>query len=59
MNTCPLCLRSWEITPYSDCLVPTCGCFGNDPWSGEAPCEPCGLSHAMSCPKMPNRKVTT
>jgi hypothetical protein len=56
MNECPLCGRVWEITRWDDCLVPACGCHGDDPWSGRAPCEACGLSHAWSCPKIGAKK---
>lgn len=55
MNTCPICDRTWTITRWDDCLIPACGCYGTDPWSGKAPCERCGLQHALLCLKMPPR----
>jgi hypothetical protein len=51
-NECPSCGRVWTITRWDDCMVPACGCYGDDPWSGRAPCESCGLSHAWTCPKI-------
>lgn len=55
-STCPVCQLEWLVTPYADCLMPACGCFGFD--SSEAnpnrPCEDCGLKHARTCEKMSN-----
>lgn len=54
-STCPVCSRTWTVTPFADCFMPACGCFGFD--SSEAnpnrPCESCGMSHAWKCEKRP------
>lgn len=57
MSTCPLCLREWLVTPWSDCMLPACGCFGSDTSAANPsrPCEPCGITHAWTCPHMPER----
>lgn len=51
-STCPVCGKTWLVTPSQDCMLPSCGCFGYD--TSEAnkyrPCEPCGLRHALECP---------
>lgn len=46
-NTCPICGRTFKITPQDDILVPACGCYDTAP-DGELPCEPCGISHVYS-----------
>jgi hypothetical protein len=54
-SICPICSVFWIVTPMRDCLMPACGCFGHD--FSEAnlsrPCEPCGIQHALNCPRMP------
>lgn len=52
ISTCPICGMKWLVTPYRDCLLPACGCYGDDagPNNPHRPCERCGLTHAMSCP---------
>jgi len=54
-STCPLCEKHWLVTPREDCLVPACGCYGDDASQGDRPCEPCGLNHAWSCDKIGRR----
>lgn len=49
---CPECNRVWTPTPYDDCLLPACGCYG-DKLDRDTPCESCGLSHGWTCPKIP------
>jgi hypothetical protein len=49
-STCPLCGKRWLVTPLEDCMVPDCGCFGNDTMKGDRPCERCGFMHGISCP---------
>jgi len=49
MSTCPICKRTWLVTPLDDCMVPYCGCFGNVTESGNRPCERCGLHHTVHC----------
>lgn len=48
-STCPVCTRTWEVTPHDDCMMPACGCFGTDASAANParPCEGCGLRHAM------------
>lgn len=48
-TTCPICSRTWTVTPWDDYLIPACGCYGDDPRN--APCESCGLRHAWNCDK--------
>jgi hypothetical protein len=50
-STCPMCGRNWLVTPAADCLVPACGCYGDDtgPTNPRRPCHPCGLNHALAC----------
>ena len=53
-STCPVCKRHWLITVFDDCMLPECGCFGNDV-STHNPnriCESCGMKHVYICPKM-------
>lgn len=56
-STCPCCGKTWVVTPFADCLLPACGCFGSDASADnlERPCYPCGLRHAWTCPEMPHR----
>ncbi len=51
MSTCPICERAWLVTPLDDCLVPSCGHYGDDPGASnpDRPCHSCGLSHALEC----------
>jgi hypothetical protein len=53
-STCPICARTWLVTPVVDCMLPACGCYGHDTSRHNPirPCEPCGLAHARACPKM-------
>lgn len=51
---CPLCERVWTPSMFDDYMLPACGCFGDEP-SRNTPCEPCGISHAWNCPKVPGR----
>lgn len=46
-STCPICQRTWLVTPKDDCLMPACGCFGFDTSASNPsrPCETCGLTH--------------
>jgi hypothetical protein len=55
MSTCPICKKEWLVTPSEDCMVPACGCFGNDASAANPnrPCEPCGIKHAWTCKKVP------
>jgi hypothetical protein len=50
-STCPVCLRTWQVTAADDVLLPVCGCHGED-WT-EAnrwrPCTPCGHKHEQDC----------
>ena len=50
MSTCPVCERSWLVTPANDCLLPACGCFGSDTSekNPRRPCEACGLKHSAA-----------
>lgn len=59
MSTCPVCGRSWLVTPRDDCLLPTCGCFGDNTTESNPvrPCERCGLEHALTCAKMPASRL--
>lgn len=52
INTCPVCFRSFVVTPLDDVFWPACGCYDDAP-AGEIPCEECGLRHAARCPHMP------
>lgn len=49
-STCPICGRSWTVTPWDDCLLPACGCYGHDvgPGNPNRPCNRCGLRHALA-----------
>lgn len=53
-STCPICQREWTVTPWDDCLVPACGCYGDDTSAANParPCEPCGMNHAWACVKL-------
>jgi hypothetical protein len=58
-STCPVCAISWPVTAYADCVLPACGCFGQDGSAANParPCLPCGSKHARSCPRMPARLI--
>lgn len=53
-STCPICEREWLVTPFDDCMVPACGCYGNDTSAANParPCDTCGTRHAWSCSKI-------
>jgi hypothetical protein len=57
-STCPICNRTWLVTPFDDCLLPDCGCYGFDtsPTNHTRPCEACGITHAFARPRMCNPK---
>lgn len=62
LSQCPICGRRWVVTPADDCLVPACGHYGDDPLTGDRPCEECGLAHALACPdtrRSPNEQERT
>lgn len=47
-NTCPICERTFTVTPSDDYLIPACGCYDNaEP--GHLPCESCGITHVYAC----------
>lgn len=50
-SICPVCARSWTVTPLDDCLMPACGCYGHDAShrNPARPCHTCGLAHALGC----------
>jgi hypothetical protein len=58
-STCPVCAISWPVTAYADCVLPACGCFGQDGSAANPsrPCLTCGSKHARSCPRMPARLI--
>ena len=47
-NTCPICERTFQVTPYDDIFIPACGCY-DDAEGGHYPCEACGLPHVYAC----------
>ena len=53
-SICPICKRKWLVTMFDDCLLPACGCYGDDTSANNPnrPCESCGIKHALSCEKM-------
>lgn len=57
-STCPVCDRTWTVTPFDDCMLPACGCYGDDTSAANPHriCHRCGLAHARRCPK---RKAST
>jgi hypothetical protein len=48
--TCPVCDRTWTVTPYDDFSLPECGCFAGQP-EGKSPCKTCGEQHMAACTK--------
>jgi len=50
MSTCPICEITWLVTPIHDCMLPACGCYGEDTSrdNPNRPCERCGTKHAFS-----------
>lgn len=50
-STCPICKRTWWVTPLDDCLVPACGHYGDstDASRTDRSCHSCGLAHAWKC----------
>ena len=61
ISTCPICKRKWLVTPFDDCLMPNCGCFGFDtgPDNPNRLCENCGLLHSFNCKKLDENNQTT
>lgn len=62
VSTCPLCQRTWLVTPEDDCMMPACGEFGFDSSADNThrPCNACGVKHAWRCEKLgndPNRPL--
>lgn len=60
-TTCPICSRTFLVTPRDDCMMPACGCYGPtcsamDREKKDRLCEACGVAHAMKCPK-PKEKL--
>lgn len=69
ISTCPICCRTWLVEMFDDCMLPSCGCFGDDVSAANPsrPCEACGISHyfehkgerayadAMGCDWIDNR----
>jgi hypothetical protein len=54
-NTCPICGRTFQVTPTDDYFIPACGCYADaDP--GHFPCEECGLSHIYACANAPRQR---
>lgn len=59
-NTCPICDRTFKVTPSDDYFIPACGCY-DDAEAGHYPCEPCGMTHVYACldnAKPPTRRAT-
>jgi hypothetical protein len=54
MSKYPVCGKEWLVTPFQDCMLPACGCYGDDvsEKNPSRPCERCGFHHAVTCPKM-------
>lgn len=54
-STCPICGKTWWVTPSRDCLVPVCGHYGEgtDASRHDRPCDACGLVHALKCDVRP------
>jgi len=57
-STCPICGKHWLVTVAEDCLLPACGCYGEDTSENnpDRPCESCGLQHALNCKKLRKKK---
>lgn len=63
-TSCPLCHRTFWVTPRDDCLVPACGCYGTrgsatDGANHERPCFRCGLDHGARCKKTTEKTAKT
>lgn len=58
ISKCPICGRTWLVTPYDDCMIPACGCYGKDSSAENPnrPCEKCGMDHARNCKLIPSKK---
>lgn len=58
-STCPICGKKWLVTVEEDCLLPSCGCYGNDvsETNRDRPCFRCGLMHALYCKSSKNDKT--
>jgi len=57
-STCPICGTKWLVTMEKDCMLPACGCYGDDV-SEKNPnrtCERCGINHALNCEKLGFKK---
>lgn len=55
-STCPVCLRTWEVTAKDDVALPECGCHGAD-WSAAnrwRPCRSCAAKHEQDCQGCPD-----
>lgn len=57
-NTCPICERTFEVTPWDDYFIPACGCYAHLEEGGLL-CETCGIAHAWNCDKIPGRAERT
>ena len=57
-STCPICGKKWLVTIFEDCLLPACGCYGDDTSENnpDRPCERCGIDHALHCDKLYKKK---
>lgn len=55
VSTCPICKKTWLVTPLNDCLLPSYGCYGSDTESSNKnrPCHNCGISHRVNCKVKP------
>lgn len=53
MSECPVCGREWLVTPYDDCLMPSCGCYGREtgPENPKRLCSNCGMKHGWNMPE--------
>jgi len=47
-NTCPMCERTFQVTPNDDYFIPACGCY-DDAAPRHYPCFECGLMHVDAC----------
>ncbi len=61
MSTCPICHKSWLVTPFADCLMPACGCYGHDvsEKNHSRLCQNCGIQHVLHCDKAEVRRAET
>ena len=58
ISTCPICGKQWLVTLYEDCMLPACGCYGDDTSENNPnrPCEICGIQHALTCKKLQDKE---